>query len=124
MNHKNLKKPYLSDNFNVPSLNSKDNYYANYSIQGREHPRSYMYQIAVGSEKYTFIAVDACLEPGPRRPFNFVGILTGTEAESIEKFVQQARAQGGDYIVWFGHYPTSCILAQCNGGIRSILGEF
>ncbi|XP_046474147.1 transmembrane protein 62 [Neodiprion pinetum] len=112
------------DNFNVLSLASKENYYLNYSVQGREHPRSYMHQTAVGSEKYTFIAIDACLEPGPRRPFNFVGIFTNTEADSIGKYVQQARAQGGDYIIWFGHYPTSCILAQCSGGIRSILGRY
>lgn len=26
-------------------------------------------------DKYSFIAVDACVEPGPRRPFNFFGNL-------------------------------------------------
>lgn len=61
------------DNFNVPSLTSEYNYYRNYSIQGRAHPRSYMYQIKTGRELYSFIGVDACLDPGPRRPFNFVG---------------------------------------------------
>lgn len=106
----------------MPSINSKENYYTNYSVQGREHPRSYMHQTTIGSEKYTFIAIDACLEPGPRRPFNFVGVLTTSEADNIGRFVQQARSQDGDYIIWFGHYPTSCILAQTSGGVRSIMG--
>ncbi|CAG2064344.1 unnamed protein product, partial [Timema podura] len=64
------------DNFNVLNLESKENYYRNYSIQGVSHPRSYLHQISKGGDKYSFIGVDACLEPGPRRPFNFVGMLT------------------------------------------------
>nr|CAD7424024.1 unnamed protein product [Timema monikensis] len=62
-------------NFNVLNLESKENYYRNYSIQGVSHPRSYLHQISKGGDKYSFIGVDACLEPGPRRPFNFVGML-------------------------------------------------
>ncbi|CAL7945271.1 unnamed protein product [Xylocopa violacea] len=55
------------DNFNVLTLESKNNYYANYSIQGKKHPRSYMYTIDIGSELYTFIAIDACLKPGRQK---------------------------------------------------------
>ncbi|XP_043584753.1 transmembrane protein 62-like isoform X2 [Bombus pyrosoma] len=73
------------DNFNVLSLESKNNYYSNYSIQGQKHPRSYMYTINVGSKYYTFIAIDACLKPGPRRPFNFVGMLDEHEIKSKHK---------------------------------------
>lgn len=42
----------------------------------KDHERSYIYtyEMPVG-DKYSFIAVDACVEPGPRRPFNFFGNL-------------------------------------------------
>ncbi|XP_015586433.1 transmembrane protein 62 [Cephus cinctus] len=112
------------DNFNVPNLQSKENYYVNYSIQGKRHSRSYMHEITVGSEKYSFIGMDACLEPGPRRPFNFVGVLDGKETETLHELVRESKGRNNDYIIWFGHYPTSCILAQCDGGVRSIMGRY
>lgn len=105
------------------NIKSKENYFANYSIQGKKYPRSYMHQVLVGGEIYSFIAIDACLQPGPRRPFNFVGALNEKEVEKIHRLVQTSRENNGDYIIWFGHYPTSCILAQCEGGVRSILGK-
>lgn len=112
----------LSDNFNVVSLNSKNNYYSNYSVQGKKHPRSYIYNIVVGSETYSFIAIDACLKPGPKRPFNFIGVLDQREISKIQQLVNQSREINTDYIIWFGHYPTSCILSQSDIGIRNILG--
>ncbi|CAH1370255.1 unnamed protein product [Tenebrio molitor] len=63
------------DNFNVAGADFKQNFFVNYSMQGRHHPRSYMHQISQASKLYSFIGVDACLEPGPRRPFNFIGKL-------------------------------------------------
>lgn len=54
----------ILDNFNVGSPLSKQNYFTNYSIQGKEHPRSYRYQIKKRNNVYTFIGIDACLEPG------------------------------------------------------------
>ncbi|XP_043522392.1 transmembrane protein 62-like isoform X2 [Frieseomelitta varia] len=112
------------DNFNVLSLESKNNYYSNYSIQGQKHPRSYMYTINAGSELYTFIAIDACLKPGPRRPFNFVGILDEHEIKSIYNLINKSKDNNADFIIWFGHYPTSCILSQTNTSIRNIIGRY
>ncbi|XP_043259498.1 transmembrane protein 62-like [Colletes gigas] len=111
------------DNFNVVSLESKNNYYSNYSIQGKKHPRSYMYNINTGSELYTFIAIDACLKPGPRRPFNFVGVLDEQEIRSIHGLVNKSQENNADFIIWFGHYPTSCILSQTNTGVRNLIGR-
>ena len=38
--------------------------------------RSYMHELNTNEgDKYSFIVVDACIEPGPRRPFNFFGGL-------------------------------------------------
>ncbi|XP_076303117.1 transmembrane protein 62 [Lasioglossum baleicum] len=111
------------DNFNVVSIESSNNYYANYSIQGKKHPRSYMYTINIGSELYTFIAVDACLKPGPRRPFNFVGVLDDQEIRTISGLVNKSQENNADYIIWFGHYPTSCILSQSGTGVRNVIGR-
>lgn len=82
-----------------------------------------MHQITVGNEKYTFIALDACLQPGPRRPFNFIGVLGELEMKKIINLVRESREENGDFIIWFGHYPTSCIMAQCDGGVRSVIGN-
>lgn len=82
-----------------------------------------MYTVHVGSEIYTFIAIDACLKPGPRRPFNFIGVLDQQEMESIYRLVNKSQANDADFIIWFGHYPTSCILPQTNPSIRSVIGN-
>ena len=38
--------------------------------------RSYNYEFNTRSgDKYTFIGVDSCIDPGPKRPFNFYGAL-------------------------------------------------
>ncbi|XP_050451450.1 transmembrane protein 62-like isoform X2 [Cataglyphis hispanica] len=112
------------DNFNVVSLDSKNNYYSNYSIQGKKYPRSYMYNVNVGSETYSFIAIDACLKPGPRRPFNFIGILDQQEIDKIQQLVNQSKESNADHAIVFGHYPTSCILSQSDTNIRNILGRY
>ncbi|XP_067009565.1 transmembrane protein 62 isoform X2 [Anabrus simplex] len=111
------------DNFNVVNMRSKENYYRNYSVQGRMYPKSYLYQMKQDGLTYSFIALDACLEPGPRRPFNFVGVLTRRESEHITKLVEESRQKGGNFIIWFGHYPTSCILAPGPGGVRTLIGS-
>ncbi|CAL4108459.1 unnamed protein product, partial [Meganyctiphanes norvegica] len=107
------------DNFNVPSLTSPSNYYQHYSVQGRHHKRSYMHTYTQGNDSVAFIAVDACLLPGPRRPFNFVGLLTSSELQLLESFAAKAKANH-NYTIWFGHYPTSCILAP-EPGIRQVM---
>ncbi|XP_029663755.1 transmembrane protein 62-like isoform X2 [Formica exsecta] len=112
------------DNFNVVSLDSKNNYYSNYSIQGKKYPRSYMYNVNIGSETYSFIAIDACLKPGPKRPFNFVGILDQQEIDKIQQLVNQSKESNADHAIVFGHYPTSCILSQSDTNIRNILGRY
>lgn len=82
-----------------------------------------MYNINIGSETYSFIAIDACLKPGPRRPFNFIGVLDQHEINKIQQLANQSKESNANYIIWFGHYPTSCILSQSDTGIRNILGK-
>lgn len=92
-------------------------------MQGKVHPRSYSYQLKTNDEIYSFIAIDACLEPGPRRPFNFVGILDKTEISIIKNMIEEIETSGSNYTIWFGHFPTSCMLANYPGGIRELIGN-
>lgn len=60
----NISFNFFADNFNVAHQKSKQNFFANYSIQGKSNPRSYMYQMKSKGIRYSFIGIDACLEPG------------------------------------------------------------
>lgn len=98
------------DNFNVRSINSEENYFSNYSVQGLKHPKSYIHIINNNGISVGFVGVDACPDPGLRRPFNFIGILDVQEQNNLRKLEAEAE-QKADHLVWFGHYPTSCILS-------------
>ncbi|KAL3265661.1 hypothetical protein HHI36_009865 [Cryptolaemus montrouzieri] len=111
------------DSFNVAGQQSKQNFFTNYSIQGKSHPRSYMYQIEKDNVTYSFIGIDACLEPGPKRPFNFVGILDKQEIAHIHAMIERLESSGSNYTIWFGHFPTSCILSYGEESIRDLIGN-
>ena len=40
-----------------------------------------------------FLAVDSTLEPGPKRPFNFVGALNQTQLEHLSELVNKESGQ-------------------------------
>lgn len=101
-----------SDNFNVLDLNSKNNFYRSHSVQGKDHQRSYIYQVhGSQGEVYSFIGLDACIEPGPKRPFNFIGVLKQADIELLQQLKKKADVDEKHYTIWFGHYPTSCIIS-------------
>lgn len=50
-------------------------YYRVFSEQGGINPASYKYTHKQKFGEYTFIAMDATPDPGPKRPFNFFGYL-------------------------------------------------
>lgn len=82
-------------------------------MQGQTYPRSYTYHLRLAdTQDYAFVALDACLDPGPRRPFNFIGVLDTPEIEQIESIIHANMNSTAS--VWFGHYPTSTILTQGN----------
>ncbi|XP_050421603.1 transmembrane protein 62-like isoform X2 [Adelges cooleyi] len=108
------------DSFDVSSEQSVKNFYQKYSPQGKLHPRSYNYTVTnQAGMSLKFIGVDACLDPGPKRPFNFIGNLDDDEVDRLKAMAANTK----DPIVWFGHYPTSCILTEGQQTIRSIIGE-
>ncbi|XP_077286400.1 transmembrane protein 62-like [Arctopsyche grandis] len=111
------------DNFNVPNWNSSQNYFKQYSMQGSHNQRSYMKVIQQGKDKFAFIAVDACLEPGPRRPFNFMGMLSSIEIKRIQNFVKKANELKVNHIIWFGHYPSSCVFSLDDHSLRDVIGS-
>lgn len=111
----------ISDNFNVINIKSKENYFTNYSVQGKANPKSYMYQLTKDNEVYSFVGVDACLEPGPRRPFNFVGMLDRAELDTLNSLIDQIEATS-NHTIWFGHFPTSCIISE-GEGIRDLIAK-
>ncbi|XP_023936290.1 transmembrane protein 62 [Bicyclus anynana] len=98
------------DNFNIRTLNSQENYFRNYSVQGGTHSKSYLHIVEHNGLSVAFLGIDACPEPGLRRPFNFIGILDAEEQIALQKLKNEAESKA-DHIVWFGHYPTSCILS-------------
>lgn len=109
------------DTFNVEGFNGPSDFFKNYSVQGPSHPRSYSHQVTVNKDSYTFMAVDASLIPGPKRPFNFIGELSQEEINNIRKLISDSN--GTDYRIWFSHYPTSCIMSPgVDTNIREIIG--
>lgn len=71
----------LSDAFDVLDAKHSGNLFATYS-QSKNTSYSFTHETSFG--KYRFIAVDACPNPGPRRPFNFFGILDNQDLNELE----------------------------------------
>lgn len=94
----------------------------NYSAQGKLHKKSYLYQIDVNGIKYDFVGLDASIEPGSKRPYNFIGMIDNDELEYVKKLVKNSNA---NYSIWFAHYPTSTILTPpSHPNIRKFVGQF
>ncbi|ESO87688.1 hypothetical protein LOTGIDRAFT_127392, partial [Lottia gigantea] len=106
------------DAFDVPDLEHPHNYYREYSKQGKHSKMSYSYTHNKNYGKYRFIGVDACPDPGPRRPFNFFGQLNTDRQSDLIKLAQEDTPS--NLTIWFGHYPTS-IIVQDPPGIKHIM---
>ncbi|XP_077530965.1 transmembrane protein 62-like [Haemaphysalis longicornis] len=98
------------DNMNLPSPEHKHNYYRVYSVQGRQHMHSYSYTHQDGGDRYTFIGIDTCTDPGIKLPFNFVGSLPESELSSLKRIREETR--GSNFTIWFGHHPTRSVASN------------
>lgn len=97
------------DVFDVPHVNSSNNYFKRYTTQKRfSNQTSYMFDFTTGYGRYTFIGIDACLAPGPRRPFNFFGRLREQDVNQLLEYTHKSR--NSNLTIWFSHYPTSFII--------------
>ena len=47
-----------------------------YSVSGENFTKSFMITHRKSFGNYSFIAMDACPSPGPKRPLNFFGVVT------------------------------------------------
>ncbi|XP_064622069.1 transmembrane protein 62-like isoform X2 [Lineus longissimus] len=108
------------DSFNIPYIDHKDNYYNQYSNQGRKHKTSYHYIHKKPYGQYSFIAADACPDPGPKRPFNFFGVLSEPRLKVLQGFRQ--RASSSNTTIWMGHYPSSLIVTP-EPGFRDLISS-
>ncbi|KAK6304709.1 hypothetical protein J4Q44_G00252950 [Coregonus suidteri] len=63
----------LTHAFNIISLDSINNYYRKYSANQKVGSFHYLHKTPFGN--YSFICADASNTPGPKRPYNFFGIL-------------------------------------------------
>ncbi|KAL4239047.1 Transmembrane protein 62 [Mactra antiquata] len=109
------------DAFDTPALNHKDNLFRQYSAQGKDHPSSYSYLHQEPFGKYSFVAVDASPNPGPKRPFNFFGYIRKDGETALTTYLNEAKTS--NMTIAFGHYPTSLIGTQSGNNIRNILSN-
>ncbi|RVE57512.1 hypothetical protein OJAV_G00216800 [Oryzias javanicus] len=106
------------DAFNIFSLDSMSNYYRKYSANKKMGSFHYIHQTSFGN--YSFVCVDATLTPGPKRPFNFFGILNQTQMNLLDTF--RAESQKSNQSIWFGHYTTSTIVSP-SPGVRDLMSS-
>ncbi|XP_005799357.1 transmembrane protein 62 [Xiphophorus maculatus] len=99
------------DAFNIMSLDSVNNYYRKYSANQKVGSFHYVHTTPFGN--YSFVCVDATLTPGPKRPYNFFGILNQTQMDLLNKF--RAESLTSNQSIWFGHYTTSTIVSPSPG---------
>ncbi|MBN3311900.1 TMM62 protein, partial [Atractosteus spatula] len=106
------------DAFNIISVESVNNYYRKYSSNQKVGSFHYVHQTSFGN--YSFICADATLTPGPKRPYNFFGILNQTQMDELRSF--ELESQKSNQSIWFGHYTTSTIIST-SPGIRQVMSS-
>ncbi|XP_036154924.1 transmembrane protein 62 isoform X3 [Myotis myotis] len=106
------------DSFNVPSLESVENYYRKYSAIRTDGSFHYVHSTPFGN--YSFISLDATLNPGPKRPYNFFGILDEKQMEEL--LLLSKESNQSNHTIWFGHYTTFTILSP-SPGVQSIMSS-
>ncbi|XP_072283745.1 transmembrane protein 62 [Pyxicephalus adspersus] len=108
----------VTDSFNIAHLSSINNYYRKYSGWQKEGSFHYIHQTPFGN--YSFICVDATLTPGPKRPYNFFGIIRKDQMQKLSELAVESLRSNQS--VWFGHYPTSTIVSS-SPGIRQVMSS-
>lgn len=104
------------DAFNIMSLDSVNNYFRKYSANQKVGSFHYIHRTPFGN--YSFVCADATLTPGPKRPYNFFGILNQTQMDLLDSF--RLESLSSNQTVWFGHYTTSTIVSPAPG-VRQLM---
>uniref|UniRef100_A0A671LCU9 Transmembrane protein 62-like n=1 Tax=Sinocyclocheilus anshuiensis TaxID=1608454 RepID=A0A671LCU9_9TELE len=104
------------DAFNIISLESVNNYYRKYSANQKVGSFHYIHRTPFGN--YSFICADATLTPGPKRAYNFFGIINQTQMDMLATFSEESL--NSNKSIWFGHYTTSTVISPFPG-IRELM---
>ncbi len=98
--------------------------FSEYSMSWKNHKsQSYCYTHKTPFGIYNFIAVDVCPDPGPKRPYNFFGVLHlvivchGSHLTVVIQVLLQDDLVGlktlaqkpANHTIWFTHFPSSVI---------------
>eukprot|EP00117_Sycon_ciliatum_P037643 scpid35099/ scgid4569/ Transmembrane protein 62 len=109
------------DGFDTPMKSGYDSLYRSFSIRNARktsgHEALYVHSTPFGN--YSFVAVDAVPRPGPKRPFNFFGIIDEERLVSLQH--ARAMASKSNHTIFYGHYPSSFIHQPYFGALRSVL---
>ena len=109
------------DTFDVSDHAAAANMFASHSRAGAQgHASSYVTTVTRRNTSVAFVAMDASLNPGPKKVYNFLGHLTEARLEQLVEL--KAEAEKSDHQVdpvtlspsspqvYFGHFPLSCIV--------------
>eukprot|EP00795_Rhopilema_esculentum_P003471 gene3471-1852_t len=99
------------DDFAVQSKDSPNNFYRKFGSSGRlfGNSSSFQFVLKLPFGKYSFNGIDLAPEPGPRRPFNFFGVVSQQDIDKIAAIGESSKRCNMSF--WFGHYPLSVINA-------------
>eukprot|EP00064_Thunnus_orientalis_P013223 superscaffoldBa00002121_g13260 len=87
-----------------------------YSANQKVGSFHYVHKTPFGN--YSFVCADATLTPGPKRPYNFFGILNQTQMDLLDTF--RAESLKSNQSIWFGHYTTSTVVSP-SPGVREMM---
>uniref|UniRef100_A0A671L7I9 Transmembrane protein 62-like n=1 Tax=Sinocyclocheilus anshuiensis TaxID=1608454 RepID=A0A671L7I9_9TELE len=104
------------DAFNIISLESVNNYYRKYSANQKVGSFHYIHRTPFGN--YSFICADATLTPGPKRAYNFFGIINQVGEIILALLIEESL--NSNKSIWFGHYTTSTVISPFPG-IRELM---
>ena len=71
------------DSFHVYDHKDRLNFFKTHSAQGPKHLSSFLTKLTHKKGTYSFIAVNATLNPGPKKVFNFFGFLNNDQISHL-----------------------------------------
>ena len=116
------------DTFDVPDYRERENLFKSHSKMGPTQSSSYLTTIKSRSGKQlSIVAMDASLNPGPKKVYNFLGHLTDRHLSQLADL--KAEAELSEHQLYFGHFPISCIVPSTeakgivSGGLAYLSGH-
>ena len=105
------------DCFDVVHRAHISNTFKTHSVMGEKKLLgSYKYVHETKFGLYSFIGIDACPEPGLKRPFNFYGTLNERDITALRLMARST--VNHNYTLWFTHYPTTALSLNYNTALK------